>query len=324
MTFPRHFDRMALAPLLILLWCFAVGACVGSFLNVVAWRLPLGMSLLWPGSHCPKCKKPIRIYDNVPVLGWLMLGGRCRACRAPISPRYPAVEFATGCAFAALAYVELVRAGLNLPGVAPESSKGLLALWLYHALLASLLIVTVLFAWDGARVPPRFIVLGLAAGLFLPLYAPGLYPTDELGDFAEPGLGFAGVLVGAALGVLIVWSSTGRARDAEIPFEPSVVAATFVGAFLGPRPALDIAAVTLALSFVGRLAKMPSGRKTAPATAVLAVVAIAYIAVWRWVVELRWPARYESREMIGLTGAAAVLLGVLSFLLMRIQKRRGA
>jgi leader peptidase (prepilin peptidase)/N-methyltransferase len=69
------------------LWLGLVGACVGSFLNVVAYRMPRGMSVVWKPSHCPRCGHAIRARDNVPVLGWLLLGGRCRDCREPISPR---------------------------------------------------------------------------------------------------------------------------------------------------------------------------------------------------------------------------------------------
>src|ERR1700759_3894269 len=73
-----------------------LGAIVGSFLNVVAYRLPRKESLLHPGSRCPQCETPIKPYDNVPVLGWLWLRGRCRACGASISWRYPLVEALTG------------------------------------------------------------------------------------------------------------------------------------------------------------------------------------------------------------------------------------
>ena len=68
------------------------GACVGSFANVVAWRWPRGESVIWPGSHCPKCGQAVRWYDNVPVLGWVWLRGRCRDCHQGISGRYPLVE----------------------------------------------------------------------------------------------------------------------------------------------------------------------------------------------------------------------------------------
>src|SRR6185312_6110697 len=72
------------------------GLLVGSFLNVVAYRLPLRESLIHPRSRCPQCGSPVRPYDNVPVLSWLLLRGRCRDCSAGISPQYPLVEFVTG------------------------------------------------------------------------------------------------------------------------------------------------------------------------------------------------------------------------------------
>src|SRR5215218_3900557 len=80
-----------------------LGLLIGSFLNVVAYRLPRGESLLWPASHCPGCDEPIKPYDNVPVLSWLLLRGKCRNCGIQISPRYPATEFITGLAFAVIA-----------------------------------------------------------------------------------------------------------------------------------------------------------------------------------------------------------------------------
>jgi leader peptidase (prepilin peptidase)/N-methyltransferase len=83
---------------------FAVlfGLIIGSFLNVVAWRLPRGESLSHPPSACPKCGTPIKPYDNVPVFAWLWLRGRCRACGEPISPRYPLVELTTGVLYGAV------------------------------------------------------------------------------------------------------------------------------------------------------------------------------------------------------------------------------
>ena len=121
---------------LLILFAFAFGACVGSFLNVVVWRLPrvehpeADRSLLgpiWrtlgalshPPSHCPNCNHPIRWYDNLPVIGWLKLGGRCRDCRAPISARYPVVEAVVGGLFV------LTYAMFFLLGHAPCSPDGL-------------------------------------------------------------------------------------------------------------------------------------------------------------------------------------------------------
>lgn len=78
---------------------FAIGACVGSFLNVVVYRLPRGLSLIRPPSHCPNCQTPLAWYDNIPVLGWILLRGKCRYCHEKISPRYPIVEAVTGSLF---------------------------------------------------------------------------------------------------------------------------------------------------------------------------------------------------------------------------------
>lgn len=82
-----------------------MGLLIGSFVNVVAWRVPRGESIVRPPSHCPGCGHPIRPRDNVPVLSFLVLRGRCRDCRAAISPRYPLVEAATGALFAVVALV---------------------------------------------------------------------------------------------------------------------------------------------------------------------------------------------------------------------------
>jgi leader peptidase (prepilin peptidase)/N-methyltransferase len=82
-----------------------LGALIGSFLNVVIWRLPRGESIVSPGSRCPSCGKPLAAYDNVPVLSWVVLGGRCRTCGASISPRYPIVELLTAATFAGVVAV---------------------------------------------------------------------------------------------------------------------------------------------------------------------------------------------------------------------------
>ncbi|MBS2030344.1 MAG: prepilin peptidase [Deltaproteobacteria bacterium] len=87
---PPAFEVLFTAALVVL------GLVVGSFLNVVIWRVPRGESIVHPGSHCPRCGSPIAGFDNIPVFAWLLLGGRCRVCRGPISWRYPLVEALTG------------------------------------------------------------------------------------------------------------------------------------------------------------------------------------------------------------------------------------
>ena len=104
----------AAAHLLVAPACAALGLIIGSFLNVVVHRLPRGMSLVTPASHCPRCGADVAWFDNVPVAGWLALRGRCRSCRQPISVRYPLVELATGAGFAAVA-----ATAEPLPSLAP-------------------------------------------------------------------------------------------------------------------------------------------------------------------------------------------------------------
>jgi leader peptidase (prepilin peptidase)/N-methyltransferase len=90
---------------IILAFVFAFGCCIGSFLNVVIYRFPRGKSLVHPGSACPKCGRPIRFYDNIPLVSWLLLRAKCRYCRNPISPRYFVVELLTGSVFVGLYWV---------------------------------------------------------------------------------------------------------------------------------------------------------------------------------------------------------------------------
>ena len=166
-----------LIDLLTAFWLGFVGACIGSFLNVVAYRLPRGMSVIWKPSHCPNCKHPIRAYDNVPVLGWLWLLGKCRDCGEPISPRYAIVEFVMGLTFFVLAYVELFSGGANLPGGPITEFTGafdnvwvpqwrLIGVYVFHTALLSWLMSIALIAWDGQSIPLRLIMVGILLASF--------------------------------------------------------------------------------------------------------------------------------------------------------------
>ena len=96
-------------------WFFYFGASIGSFLNVVAWRMPLGRTIVFGGSKCPYCNTRLSFIDNTPVIGWLLLRGKCRTCRLPIPSRYLWIEVAVGLAFVWLGLWQLIRAGANLP-----------------------------------------------------------------------------------------------------------------------------------------------------------------------------------------------------------------
>jgi leader peptidase (prepilin peptidase)/N-methyltransferase len=104
-------------------WFFVLGSVFGSFMNVVVYRTPRGKSIVGP-SRCPQCAGAIRWYDNVPILGWFFLRGKCRDCGLPISFRYPTVEFVTACLFLVLAIAELFSGGANLPGFHVDPSAG--------------------------------------------------------------------------------------------------------------------------------------------------------------------------------------------------------
>jgi leader peptidase (prepilin peptidase)/N-methyltransferase len=126
---------------------FVFGAVVGSFLNVVIYRVPLGRSIVSPGSACPSCRKPVAWYDNIPVLSYVVLAGRCRGCRSRISVRYPLVELIS----ALSASVMVWRFGLTLQ-----------AAWIY-AFVAIMLAIT-LIDWDHQIIPDPLSIGGVVLG----------------------------------------------------------------------------------------------------------------------------------------------------------------
>ncbi|MFH1708578.1 MAG: prepilin peptidase [Planctomycetota bacterium] len=141
---------------------FLFGLTAGSFLNVVIYRLPKGKSLVRPGSFCPKCQTHIQYFDNVPILSFLMLGARCRACKAPISWRYPAVELLTGLLFLWLAY-DFLASGLPLP---------ILGVYLYLTLG---LIVLSFVDYDLEIIPDEISLVGIPVALVLSMAIPDLH-----------------------------------------------------------------------------------------------------------------------------------------------------
>jgi leader peptidase (prepilin peptidase)/N-methyltransferase len=183
-------------------WAAALGAAVGSFLNVVVARLPRGESLVRPGSRCPRCRAPIAWHDNVPVLSWILLRGRCRACRAPISVRYPLVEV-LGALAALLAFR---RYGLSLPAAAELAFAAvLLALtfidldtWLLpHALTWPLLAAGIVASAAGIG-PARLGASLWGAGLGFAAFAAVAWAGERV--FKKEALGFGDVWLLAGIG----------------------------------------------------------------------------------------------------------------------------
>src|SRR5579872_841313 len=129
--------------LFYIIFLFAIGACIGSFLNVVVYRLPRGMSLISPPSHCPKCEARLAWYDNIPVFGWIFLRGKCRYCSEGISPRYPIIEAITG-SFFSFYYIMFFVNRIGPPGEMTWPIYGL-CMMLISGLLAASLIDAELF-----------------------------------------------------------------------------------------------------------------------------------------------------------------------------------
>jgi leader peptidase (prepilin peptidase)/N-methyltransferase len=226
---------------LVLGICFLLGCVVGSFLNVCAGRLPYEKSLFWPGPRCFSCYQPLRWYDMIPILGYFLVRGRCRSCRAPFSIRYPLVELFTGLAFVGLFYLEIVLNVMALPTLTPFKAaidQGDIpaagwAVFGVHALLLSLLILVAVCDLEHLEIPLPITVWGTFLGLLvsvlcpwpwpgtggipaptliapLPPIPPGLYPWPvwhELPDWLAPGswtLGLATGLAGAAVGMVVL------------------------------------------------------------------------------------------------------------------------
>lgn len=229
----------------------AFGAVIGSFLNVCIYRIPRGVSVVTPRSACPRCGVRIARYDNVPVLGWLWLRGRCRSCREPISPRYPVVEAITAGLFAFL----LWRYGLSLE-------------FLVAAAFFAAMIVVTLIDFDVRIIPDAITIPGTVVGLAASLITP---------------LSFWSALIGAALGfglfLGIAWGYR-RLTGVDGMGGGDIKLAAMLGAFLGwPGLLLTLFLASLAGSLTGllvlilrrgnRRTALPFGTFLAPASLVV-------------------------------------------------------
>jgi len=224
--------------MIIVVMVFLMGAAIGSFLNVVIYRIPKGENIAFPASHCQSCHTPLKWYHNIPILSWLFLGGQCAYCKAPISRQYPIVELITALIFVVL-YLKL---GLvwYLPFVL-ASFSALFALVMidfkYYAVPDSVNF----FALAMALVQPDFITAATdaaiaALGLFLlGLAVSFLFKKEAMGsaDVIVAGtmaalLGFPNFFTALFLSALLAIAPSLLAKDTMVPFVPFLALATFI------------------------------------------------------------------------------------------------
>jgi leader peptidase (prepilin peptidase)/N-methyltransferase len=233
---------------------FALGLVIGSFLNVCILRIPREESVVLPSSHCTACNTQIKPYDNIPVVSWLLLGGRCRKCKAPISPLYPIVELLTGLLFLGT-YLWF--------GPTIQFAK-----W---ALFAALLVVLTITDIRERILPDKVTFLGLGLGLALSLFIAPIDGTAEwlarrVFDVLPPqaALSFADALLGAAAAGGLLWlvaEGYFRLRGREGMGLGDVKMMAMAGAFLGvQRGLLTIMVGSLLGSLIGA-AIISIGRK---------------------------------------------------------------
>ena len=236
-----------LAPILAF-FSFWLGACIASFLNVVIWRAPRGESIVSPPSHCPKCNTPIKWYQNIPILSWLALRGKCANCKAPISPRYIFVEFLGGSLFLAAFF----RFGYDCTAE-PVLWTPMVVLLLVAWIWISLMIAGSFIDFDHQLLPDFTtvggMVLGVAYGVFRSVFNffyCGWSCGDSWLDVSLPLIwSISGLVFGFGLLWLVRWIGS-KAFKREAMGMGDVFLMGAVGALFGPVAVL----VTLILSSV--------------------------------------------------------------------------
>lgn len=303
--------RIAVLTTFAVVWFFWLGAAMGSYLNVVVYRMPLGLASIAPNSSCPNCHTAIRWFDNIPIYSWLALRGRCRACHTPISPRYLYVELIVGSLFLLLMCAEVLTGGANLPARPHRGHPGLpmiehfmnwqlLGICFYHAALAWFLAGMTMFRWDRNRLPAQFIATALIVGLVPPLIWPDLRPLSALASRPEwlirplAGLvdGVLGFIAGAATGDAValgaVWLIFGRftRRGFAIVARELAIPLTIAGVFLGWQATLLIACIAIVLLMAGSILRN-IGRLSRrwPLLGAVTLATLVQLLAWSWLTD---------------------------------------
>ncbi len=256
-------------------WLFCCGACIGSFLNVVVYRLPLGKNLSRPPSSCPACDQRIRWYDNIPIVSWICLKARCRNCKEPIAIRYLLVEGIVASSFVLLGIAEPITAGSVLPGDYEIQNVTIWMIFLTHLAMLTTLLGAGLIWRDHGRVPARLFSTLLVILVVAQLVAPDFYP-----QLASEGSGrgmtlLAGLATGLlAGGVLFLLERLlcGKSSTAVI------ASLALVGMVLG----WQLTALAMGLVTVSYLLLQLAAGRRQPLSVLLFTTAVILLLIVRW------------------------------------------
>ena len=317
-------------------WFFFVGSAIGSFLNVVAWRMPRGRSIRGR-SHCPFCDVELGWRENWPVFGWIVLGGRCRHCRLPISPRYPIVETVVGLSVLTIAMSGAYRDATHLP-YWPQRFGRVSALWmpklnhdslaviLYHVVAIGCVWALALVRFDSARLP-RVLVGWCFALVALPML---VYPTfavipwgvtspadwDASGEYLNAAMR---VLTGLAIGVLLarVLAST-LCPGADPKWKPLSeptgqlidlsMMLSLVGILIGWQATIPVTVVAVLLTAALPTRWLNRTEPLARWSVALPIAVTFQLACWKTLHEAAWWPSVGTAPVVTLAWAAGLML----------------
>ncbi len=209
---------------------FVIGATIGSFINVCAYRIPWQKSVIWPESRCPNCLNAIASRDNIPILGWVFLKGKCRSCGVEISSRYPIVEATVAILFLAVFLVNVVIHPVGFGMLDPGSILRMI----YHQILIALMVTAFLIDADLQIIPDSITVPGMIIGLAMGTIVKGIRPEPSGANsiFEAFGVGLLGLVVTGGLVWLVRIVAGFIARREAMGFG-DVTLMAMIGSFLG-------------------------------------------------------------------------------------------
>ncbi len=298
---------------------FVLGTVVGSFLNVCIYRLPWEKSVIWPGSHCFKCLRPISPQDNIPVVSWIALRGECRSCGAKIAGRYALIEALVGLLFVGVYVVDVMLDPTRPARMWGTIAVNDVAMLAYHLVLIALMVTATFIDYDLMIVPDSVTVPGMIVGVALGAIFPEIRPDPSMAKTAWGGFatGVIGLLAGG--GITFAARTFGRLlfRREAMGFG-DVMLMGMIGAFLGWQAAVLTFflsafvglghALWKLMKMIGKLLsrkKILSADRELPLGPYLCMAAVLLMFSWRWV----WPSRFAPAFKV--FGEVFFLLGRL-------------